>query len=194
MKNILSEAAQSKEQERAECLVVILMSHGDEDVIEGVDDEEVNLVNDVYAKFNNENCKSDGGTDAKGHVASDPRPVPAEEPQSTSSIGQKPLITWSDMYIAYAAIPGYVALRNGEIGSWFLSAVYKVFSEHAGPKHLLQLMELVHAEVLEKEHLLWREADTQCSGSGLEEEVVLQPEKICGQLASINLVKLCVED
>ncbi|KAL1478818.1 hypothetical protein MTO96_052367, partial [Rhipicephalus appendiculatus] len=167
MKKILSEAAQSKELEGAECLVVILMSHGNRDMIQGVDDEELDLNNDVYAKFNNDICPAlrgkpklffiqacrgddwDDGTDAITQDA-DPRPVPVEEPPLSSPIGQTPLNPWSDMYIAYASIPGYISLRNRAFGSWFLSAVYQVFSEHAGTDHLEQLMKLVHHEVLQR--------------------------------------------
>ncbi|KAL1478815.1 hypothetical protein MTO96_052364 [Rhipicephalus appendiculatus] len=56
MRELLCEAAQCQEQEGAQCLVVILMSHGDQDTIQGVDGEALHLINDVYAQFNNENC------------------------------------------------------------------------------------------------------------------------------------------
>ncbi|KAH8036812.1 hypothetical protein HPB51_005940 [Rhipicephalus microplus] len=56
MKELLAEAAQSEELASADCLVVIMMSHGDQNMIEGVDGDELHLVNDVYAQFNNDNC------------------------------------------------------------------------------------------------------------------------------------------
>lgn len=42
----------------------------------------------------------------------------------------------------------YGSLKNHVIGSWFLSAVYEVFSEHAGTMHLENLMHCVQDKVL----------------------------------------------
>lgn len=157
MKELLAEAAQSEELASADCLVVIMMSHGDQNMIEGVDGDELHLVNDVYAQFNNDNCpalrgkpklffiqacrgdKRDTGPNTTCDKASDPRPVTPEEPHSS------PL---SDIYIAYASVPGYVSLRSRVTGSWFLSAVYEIFSKYACTEHLETLMKLVHAEVM----------------------------------------------
>ncbi|KAH7944013.1 hypothetical protein HPB52_014301 [Rhipicephalus sanguineus] len=168
MKKLLSEAAQSKEQEGADCLVVILMSHGNQDTIQGVDGEELHLINSVYAQFNDEKCPAlkgkpklffiqacrgddwDNGTYVKVGASSDAAPLAADAPLSSSLLRQKSIMTWSDMYIAYAAVLRYRSYRNLEEGSWFLSAVYKVFSKHAGTMHLGKLMERVHDEVLEK--------------------------------------------
>ncbi|KAL1447159.1 hypothetical protein MTO96_044362, partial [Rhipicephalus appendiculatus] len=69
----------------------------------------------------------------------------AEKPQC-----DKRVPIWSDMYIATALIPSYKTLRNAETGSWFLSAVFTVFSEHATLMHLEALMQQVHVEILRK--------------------------------------------
>ncbi|KAH6932594.1 hypothetical protein HPB50_008015 [Hyalomma asiaticum] len=79
----------------------------------------------------------------------DAGPIPADVPQSSSSRRER-MATWSDMYIAYATIPGYKALKNREIGSWFLSAVYAVFSEHACTMHLEKLMHRVQDNVMSR--------------------------------------------
>ncbi|KAL1478816.1 hypothetical protein MTO96_052365 [Rhipicephalus appendiculatus] len=160
MKQLLFETAKSIEHGKVDCLVVILMSHGDQDTIQGVDGKDLNLVDDVYQQFNNEECpglqekpkvffiqacrgKSGGG--AVADDTADSREEPAEMLQR-----RRRMATWSDMYIAYATIPGYKALRNKQIGSWFLSAVYTVFSEHANTLHLDDLMKGVHREILQK--------------------------------------------
>ncbi|KAH9377937.1 hypothetical protein HPB48_023342 [Haemaphysalis longicornis] len=52
------------------------------------------------------------------------------------------------MHIAYATVPGYVALKNARTGSWFLSAVSEVFSEHACVTPLDGLMHLVNEHVM----------------------------------------------
>ncbi|KAH9378285.1 hypothetical protein HPB48_013513 [Haemaphysalis longicornis] len=56
MKNVLRNVAKQDSQKDAECLVVILMSHGKEGVIYGSDDEVLNLKRHVYEPFNNEKC------------------------------------------------------------------------------------------------------------------------------------------
>ncbi|XP_065310770.1 caspase-7-like isoform X1 [Dermacentor albipictus] len=164
MKALLSWAAQPKQQEGADCLVVILMSHGKQDMIDGSDGEQLHLASDVYALFNNEHCealqgkpklffiqacrgsKFDSGTyDSIVYDTADAGPF--KVPESVSSSKER-MATWSDMYIAYATIPGYTALKNNERGSWFLSAVYTVFSEHASTMHLEKLMHRVHDAVM----------------------------------------------
>ncbi|XP_037514147.1 caspase-7-like [Rhipicephalus sanguineus] len=165
IKTLLSWAAQPKQQEGADCLVVILMSHGKKDMIDGIDGEQVHLVDDVFTLFNNEKCpalqgkpklffiqacrgtKDDSGTGTVVFDTADAGPIPAEVPQS-SSARQERLATWSDMYIAYATIPGYKALKNSTIGSWFLADVFSVFSENAGIMHLETMMRHVQNKVL----------------------------------------------
>ncbi|XP_037503703.1 caspase-2 [Rhipicephalus sanguineus] len=168
MKKKLLEAAQSKEHEEADCLVVILMSHGNQGAILGTDIKEVHLVRDVYTLFNNEECpalqgkpklffiqacrgeKSDNGTAAIAHDTTDAGKIGPELPQSSPSTKPERVVTRSDMCIVYATIYGYEALKNSVIGSWFLSAVYEVFSEHAGTMHLEELMHHVQDKVMSR--------------------------------------------
>lgn len=56
MKAVLEEAANPVHHKNADCLVVVLMSHGTWDNIEGVDGMALHLRNDVYELFSNENC------------------------------------------------------------------------------------------------------------------------------------------
>uniref|UniRef100_L7LWQ9 Putative caspase-2 n=1 Tax=Rhipicephalus pulchellus TaxID=72859 RepID=L7LWQ9_RHIPC len=167
IKTLLSWAAQPEQQEGADCLVVILMSHGKKDTIDDIDGEQVHLYDDVFTLFNNENCpalqgkpklffiqacrgtKDDSGTGAAVFDTADAGPIPADVPQS-SSARQERLATWSDMYFAFATIPGYKALKNSAIGSWFLADVYSVFSQHAATMHLESMMRLVQKKVLDR--------------------------------------------
>ncbi|XP_077551635.1 caspase-2-like [Haemaphysalis longicornis] len=63
---------------------------------------------------------------------------------------RKPETGCSDMYIAYATRPGYVSLKNARTGSWFLSAVSEVFSEHACTLSLDGLMRRVCQNVVDR--------------------------------------------
>lgn len=163
MKELLRHVSKAESQKEAECLVVILMSHGKEGTIYGCDGGKVDLECDVYQPFNNENCpdlqgkpklffvqacrgsKWDNGTDDVRETSDNP-PAAGKLPTATS--GQPRLPVCSEMFIAHATIPGYVALRNKKIGSWFLSAVSKVFCEHACTMSLESLMKQVNAEVM----------------------------------------------
>ncbi|KAL1425668.1 hypothetical protein MTO96_018962 [Rhipicephalus appendiculatus] len=166
MKMLLSMAAMHAERESPDCLVVILMSHGREGTILSADGVPLHLDDDVYALFNNENCpglegkpkvffiqacrgdKEDSATGPSANEAADAEPLRAAAPQPSSSSTRKRTATWSDMYIAYATIPGYKAVMNRGSGSWFLSAVRRMFTQHAGTMHLEELMHLVHNEVM----------------------------------------------
>ncbi|KAL1484322.1 hypothetical protein MTO96_032636, partial [Rhipicephalus appendiculatus] len=93
--------------------------------------------------------KDDSGTGTAVFDTADAGPIPADVPQS-SAARQERLATWSDMYIAYATIPGYKALKNSTIGSWFLADVFSVFSENAGTMHLETMMRRVQRKVLDR--------------------------------------------
>ncbi|XP_077511072.1 caspase-2-like [Amblyomma americanum] len=166
MKALLSWTAQPEQQRGADCLVVILMSHGKRDLIDCSDGEQLHLVDDIYALFNNDNCpalqgkpklffiqacrggKDDSGTKAIVFDTPDAGRIPEGAPESMPS--HERMATWSDMYIAYATIPGYKALKNRVIGSWFLLAVYTVFCENACTMHLEKLMHRVQDQVLNR--------------------------------------------
>ncbi|XP_077535208.1 uncharacterized protein LOC144147054 isoform X3 [Haemaphysalis longicornis] len=165
MKAILEGVSKEESQKDADCLVVILMSHGKEGTIYGSDGEEVHLEPDVYGPFNNCNCRTlqgkpklffiqacrgdqwDNGIDDVRET-SDTSHGADEDSRMTSRRPSKRMPGVSDMYIAYATIPGYVALKNKQIGSWFLSAVSEVFTEHACTTSLDGLMERVHEKVM----------------------------------------------
>nr|QQL93560.1 caspase9 [Rhipicephalus haemaphysaloides] len=162
MKDLLYKGAWSA-HDRTDCLVVILMSHGTKDTIHGVDNVPLHLDDDVYAMFNSANCpnlqgkpkvffiqacrgeKEDNPTGTTAYESADAMAMAAEVPQTST---RERMATWSDMYIAYATIPGYKALINRVIGSWFFLAVYKVFTDHAGTMHLEELMHHVQKEVM----------------------------------------------
>ena len=56
----------------------------------------------------------------------------------------------SDMFVAYATVPGYVSWRNSMNGSWFMQAIVHVFSKYARTEDLLSMMTEVNKWVQEK--------------------------------------------
>lgn len=161
MKAVLEEAANPEHHKDADCLVVVLMSHGMWDCIFGVDAMALHLHRDVYALFSNENCPTllgkpkvfivqacrgpyeDSGTLGLGDQA-DAIPALLSTPQPSSVLHASGC---SDMYIIYASSRGYKAYRNADSGSFFLKTLCKVFRKHACAEHLEDLMSRVHGIV-----------------------------------------------
>ncbi|XP_077535219.1 uncharacterized protein LOC144147059 isoform X2 [Haemaphysalis longicornis] len=155
MLNVLSNAAKAEQQRTADCLIVILMSHGSNDTIEGTDSKCLRLRNQVYGLFNNANCPALKGKpklffvqacrgEKRNFATDNSQPFPTAD-----NAPPGPVPEWSDMYCAYATIPEYVALRDPERGSWFFSAVYDVFSLHAATTDLEGLMKKVTSQVMQ---------------------------------------------
>lgn len=169
MKQILSKVSEAQ-CDRSECLVVIVMSHGLFEKIEGVDGEYLDLMKDVYSLFNNENCPAlqgkpkvffiqacrgqnyDNGSSAGGSATADSNVQKSRWEPSDCTVSEEPMKrvpSWTDMFIAHATIRGHVALRNPE-GSWFLSSVYEVFCRYAYAMDLQEMMRLVEKQIMER--------------------------------------------
>ncbi|KAH9359646.1 hypothetical protein HPB48_007940 [Haemaphysalis longicornis] len=54
------------------------------------------------------------------------------------------------MYFAYATIPGHLAYREPDMGSWFISSVFNVFCSKACTMDLQDMMRLVEKQVTER--------------------------------------------
>lgn len=172
MRDVLLDAAKDKSQRNADCLIVILMSHGRTGVIAGTDAELLHLHDDVFALFNNANCPALKGKPklffvqacrgGKYNYATDN----AQHFLAADDAPQGPVPEWSDMYCAYATIPDYVAIRDPMMGSWFFSAIYHVFLQHAATTDLEGLMKKVASQVMQNsvEGVLMQTPNTQTYG------------------------------
>lgn len=164
MKEVLKAVTKPDQQEGAECLVVVLKSHGDKETIYGADDKPLHLYSEVYPLFVDENCPDLGGKPKLffietwcGMRYSDtanverasakvvPYPVP---PASMSSSANQNTPCFLDMFITYATVPSYMALKDKESGWTFFSVINSVFRKFASCMHLEDLMHLVHREML----------------------------------------------
>ncbi|XP_077535270.1 uncharacterized protein LOC144147094 isoform X2 [Haemaphysalis longicornis] len=166
-RRLFIDVSKAESQKDAQCLVVILMSHGEEGAIHDIENEKVPLDSHVFDPFNNENCPHlqgkpkiffvqacrgnqwDCGTKDVRETSDTPL-SPRRRTSSTSRQTCKRIPLVSDRYIAYATIPGYVALKNNHVGSWFLAAVSDVFSKYAYSMSLDGLMREVQKKVMER--------------------------------------------
>ncbi|XP_077535275.1 uncharacterized protein LOC144147095 isoform X2 [Haemaphysalis longicornis] len=148
----LLQAKKAQKKEKPDCLVVVFMSHGANDVIAGSDGEALHLRDGAYILFNDHNCCALRGKPKlfiiqacrtqRGNNA--PAPIIADvAPPDNADV-------WKDMYLAYATIPNTKSKRNTTDGSWFLSAICSIFSQHAATMHLEDLMEKVKYKVKDR--------------------------------------------
>lgn len=147
-------------QRGADCFVAILMSHGGEKVIYDVEKEEVELKS-IYAMFNNENCEALRGKPKLFFIQAcrgdkHDAGIPVED---TTDAGLTPKAgvatvkdtpynpTWTDIYVAHSTTEGYVSNKNPVTGSWFMTALFEVFSATAYNTHLENMMKEITAKV-----------------------------------------------
>lgn len=143
-------ASDTEELENADCLVVVLISSGNKDVIRGTDGEELYLRRQVYPLFNEVNCPDLQGkpklffvqtfenSHADGRTMDGPHSTAPE-----AGLEYYPS-RWSDMYCAHGTIPSNVT------GTWFLSAINSVFRQRPLMGDFNELMTRVADEMTQR--------------------------------------------
>ncbi|XP_077550771.1 caspase-3-like [Haemaphysalis longicornis] len=162
MKRLLRQTAQDESQHKSDCLVVVMMSHGSDGWILGVDGQMIHVLNDVCEEFSNVNCQALQGKPklffiqaCQGRMTDTGHPILMDKPDTAYSIRIAPHYasedrtpSWSDIFLAEATIPDHTAQRNAINGSWFVKAVYEVFWNNAYNTHLVDMMELVGKQLM----------------------------------------------
>lgn len=164
----------SNKTEHASCdmTVVAILSHGRHGLIAAADGRELET-EWVLRQFNNDGCpalkskpkffifqacrgdEADYGILPKlsfpeNRSDSDARAVPMPRPpEATSSEAQYKELSWEDMLVAYATLPGYVANRDRYRGTWFIECLCSVFMEMSVELDLRDMLDIV-AERLQK--------------------------------------------
>lgn len=139
-------AAKVQKAETSDCLVVILMSHGANGVIWGIDGKTLPLWEGAYTWFNDVNCPALKGKPKLFFIQACRAGAPPKAPHlSIIEAANDRISPWSDMFFAYATVPYYVAYRHTKLGSPFVSAICRVFSQLAATTHLDDLMKEVEA-------------------------------------------------
>lgn len=59
------------------------------------------------------------------------------------------LPTFSDMLICYGSLPGFVTNREPLEGSWYINALYDVFSKYAHNKHIEDMLKMIGPRIAE---------------------------------------------
>ena len=149
MLRLLTDTAQ-KDFSRYDCFVCVILSHGSRDGIYGTDDEAINIAV-ITSLFRRDECPSLEGKPkilliqaCRGNqrdivpVESDGDPVVFSNPSLPAD---------ADFLICFSSAPGHQSYRQPLLGSWFISALFDVFSEHAEKEHIMDMMLRVNNQV-----------------------------------------------
>ncbi|XP_045592525.1 caspase Dronc isoform X2 [Procambarus clarkii] len=146
--------------------IVVIMSHGRDEKSFYTSDNNFLSVNDVVERFSNKECPAlQGkpkififqycrGTAPDIGVPPVPQPVMhsrALDVQTDSAHFGEAIIdrhpTYTDMYIAYSTVEGFVSFRHPKRGSWLMEAICFVFMNNACDHELDSLMKMVSRRV-----------------------------------------------
>ena len=155
---ILGEAGEISERDfsKYDALFFIILSHGNQTGILGVDEEPASLAA-LTDCFTADKCPSligkpkvflvqacRGEKDDLGAVVSDATPGPAVN----AALQAVPVE--SDFLVCYASPIGYSSYRDTEDGSWYIQELVKIFKKYYTREHLMDLMLRVNFAVSRK--------------------------------------------
>ncbi|EFX74107.1 hypothetical protein DAPPUDRAFT_307426 [Daphnia pulex] len=139
----------SEDHSEHDCVLVALMSHGDDGILYAKDQQY--KPEKLWSHFTSDQCPTlagkpklffiqacqgdrlDAGTTMLPRVT---------ETDSPSAVAYK-IPTHADFLIAYSTVPGFYSWRNTTNGSWFVQALCYVLSERGREDDLLSLMTTV---------------------------------------------------
>lgn len=162
---------------RHNALVVIILSHGNETSINGVDGCEVEI-NEILSSFDNNNCRSmvkkpkifitqacrgrkvDNGVRFTQQFLSQPESQSVSQPLSQLSepdlgapyirwpeMDDKSMPTRTDMLLVFSCHGGYSSIRNQHDGSWLGTSLAEHLQKSAHEKHLIDILNMVSRDV-----------------------------------------------
>jgi len=164
--------------------VVVILSHGTHGRVAAADGRELET-EWILRQFNNQGCpalkgkpkmfilQACRGDDLDYGVAIKPRLNTTEGDTESDAKALQPAsqlegvvypclqVSWEDMLIAYATIPGYVANRDKWRGTWFIESFCSVFMEMAAEKDVREMLDIVASRL--KNYESERGAKQSCS-------------------------------
>lgn len=160
LKSVCSKMA-TKDHSECDCFVCVILSHGEEGVVYGVD--KTVEIKELTSYFKGDRCPSlvgkpkifiiqacrgyqtDPGVtinviDAKGRAS-------GENDQTGVEPAVVKLPIEADFLFAYSTIPGYYSWRNGMNGSWFIQALAEALKDFGRTVEIRKLLTVVNKKV-----------------------------------------------
>jgi len=147
---------------------VVVMSHGRHGLVSAADGRELET-EWLLRQFNNQGCPALKGKpkffilhrgDEQDHGVVPKPTFPEDRFDSDASViqvnqppGSKFVtdgfreVSWEDMLVSYATLPGYVANRDKYRGTWFIECLCKVFMENAHSLEVREMLDEVAAKL-----------------------------------------------
>ena len=166
MKTTLSSFAK-RNHSCTECLVVAILSHGEEGgLLHGTDDVLISI-NELADIFSGHRCPSLVGKPklffvqaCRGKMFDTPstgfeeidgyKPMIVTE-DNIDGLKKILLPEQSDFLLSFSTVEGYVSWRNSVYGSWYVKALVEVFTEFSAREHLLDMLTEVNLRVAENQ-------------------------------------------
>ncbi|XP_065933688.1 caspase-14 isoform X2 [Magallana gigas] len=170
------------------CLLVFIMSHGNEDGIRTNDGKTISLV-DIVSYFKNDKLKYFAGKPKCFFIqacrGSSPQGVvdlsdDKEEVMIDQVVGKISIPTDANLLLAYATTPGYYAYRRPNVGSWFFCNLLKIFKEHYEEEHVEDMLIDVKERLAYDDEWQTNEGFKQmpCTWSTLTKRFFLAPQQL----------------
>lgn len=156
MQRVLTEASET-DHTNYNCFILIILSHGEQGCVYGVDGYKVS-VSDIQAKFFAENCKTlankpkiiiiqacQGGKTmpvAYAPVADIESDGPVVDDNKDNGTPNK-----ADFLLAYSTVPGYISYRSRLQGTYYVQEIVRIFKRYYQEEDLLSMMIMVTDEV-----------------------------------------------
>jgi len=162
--------AAKPEHRDVDMCAVVVMSHGRHGLVAAADGRELET-EWLLRQFNNYGCPALKGKpkffilqscrgDEQDHGVVPKPTFPEDRFDSDASViqGNQPPgskfvtdgfreVTWEDMLVSYATLPGYVANRDKYRGTWFIECLCKVFMENAHSLEVREMLDEVAAKL-----------------------------------------------
>nr|XP_053629348.1 LOW QUALITY PROTEIN: uncharacterized protein LOC128686445 [Cherax quadricarinatus] len=162
----LREFRSLEDLQNVDSCIVVIMSHGRDEKSFYTSDNNYLTVNDVVERFSNKECPAlqkkpkififqycrgsvpDVGVTPASYPVNYERglSVQTDAANAGETVVEKDA-TYTDMYIVYSTVEGFVSFRHPERGSWLMEAICDVFMNHSCDKELETLMKMVSRKV-----------------------------------------------
>ena len=129
----------------ADCFLCIIMSHGENGVVYGVDREvEIEQLIQPF-KFSRTLAGKPKMFFIQACRGSQLMDGIDSNPMESNYVSKIPME--ADFLIAYSTVAGYYSWRNSQNGSWFIQSLCQVLNEHGNSIELMKLLTIVNRRV-----------------------------------------------